>query len=96
MSKVQQLAKQIEQLTAEELSGFRRWYAEFDSDAWDQQIEADAQAGKLDRLAEKALRDHADGKSTKLRITTRPLISGRVIGRFRPSFENWPTSALRL
>jgi hypothetical protein len=66
MSKVQQLEKQIEQLTPEELAEFRRWYAEFDAQVWDRQLEADAKAGRLDALAQKALRHHAAGKSTKL------------------------------
>jgi len=34
--------------------------------AWDQQIEADAKAGKLDALADEALADHRAGRSRKL------------------------------
>lgn len=48
----------IKQLSAEELIKFRQWYAEFDADLWDAQIEADAAAGKLDALAEEALTDY--------------------------------------
>jgi hypothetical protein len=66
MSKVKELEKQIEQLSAAELAEFRRWYAEFDAQVWDRQFEADVNAGKLDALAEKALHDHAAGKSTEL------------------------------
>ena len=66
MSKVKELEKQIEQLSAAELAEFRRWYAEFDAQVWDRQFEADVKAGRLDALAEKALRDHAAGKSTEL------------------------------
>lgn len=42
----------VEQLSQAELAKFRRWFAQFDADAWDAQIEADAVAGKLDALAE--------------------------------------------
>ena len=66
MSKTKELEKQIEQLSPTELAEFRRWYAEFDAQVWDRQFEADVKAGKLDALAEKALRDHAAGKSTEL------------------------------
>jgi hypothetical protein len=66
MSKVKELEKQVEQLSPAELAEFRRWYAEFDAQAWDRKFEADVKAGKLDALAEKALRDHAAGKSTEL------------------------------
>jgi hypothetical protein len=60
------LEKQIELLSAEELAEFRRWYAEFAAQVWDRQFEADVKAGKLDALAEKALREHAAGQSTEL------------------------------
>jgi hypothetical protein len=66
MSKVKELERQVEQLSPAELAEFRRWYAEFDAQIWDRQFEADVKAGKLDALAEKALRDHAAGKSTEL------------------------------
>jgi hypothetical protein len=33
---------------------------------WGRQIEADAQTGELDALAERALQAHAEGRSTKL------------------------------
>ncbi len=52
-------------MSADELAAFRRWFAEFDAEAWDRQIEADVPAGK-DATAEQALRDHASGRSTKL------------------------------
>jgi len=39
---------------------------ELDADAWDRQLEADVRDGKLDALARRALRDHAEGKTTKL------------------------------
>jgi hypothetical protein len=66
MSKIENIEKQIEQLSPEELAEFRRWFAEFDAYLWDRQFEADVGAGKLDALAEKALRAHAAGQSTKL------------------------------
>ncbi len=66
MSKVQDLERQVEQLSDAELAEFRRWYAEFDAQVWDRQFEPDMKAGKLDALAAKALREHAAGESTKL------------------------------
>ena len=66
MSKVEQLEQQIQALSSEELAQFRAWFAEFDWSMWDRELERDAAGGKLDALAEKALRDHASGKSTPL------------------------------
>ena len=34
--------------------------------AWDRQIKAEADAGKLDQLAEEALRDYREGKCIRL------------------------------
>ncbi len=63
MSKVEAIEQQIEQLSPSELAAFRRWYAAFDAEGWDRQFEADVKAGRLDVLADKALRAHASGQS---------------------------------
>jgi len=66
MSKVEQLERQIRSLSERELAEFRAWFQEFDWAMWDRQLERDIANGKLDELAEKALRDHASGKTTSL------------------------------
>jgi hypothetical protein len=63
MTHVERLEREIAALSQEELAEFRRWYAEFDAAAWDRQIEADAAAGALDRLADEALAEHRAGRS---------------------------------
>lgn len=66
MDKLEQLEEQVENLSEEELAQFRAWFLEFDWQMWDRQLERDIASGKLDGLADKALRDHASGKSTRL------------------------------
>lgn len=66
MSKIEIIEDQIKGLSREELARFREWFAAFDGEFWDRQFEADVQAGKLDGLAETALRNHRSGQSTKL------------------------------
>jgi len=66
MSRVEKIENQIKELSQDELTALREWFAAFDGDAWDRQMEADISAGKLDNLAERALRDHEAGRSTKL------------------------------
>ena len=61
MSKLEAVEKKVSGLSAKELAEFRRWFAEFDAAAWDRQIERDVKAGKLDALADEALRAHAAG-----------------------------------
>jgi hypothetical protein len=66
MSRVDKIEGQVKELSAEELQVFRVWFASYDAEVWDGQFEADVKAGKLDKFAERALRDHAAGRSTKL------------------------------
>jgi hypothetical protein len=66
MSEVEQIENQIKKLSPEELARFRAWFAEFDAQAWDRQIEADAKAGKLNRLIEESQAEHKAGKSRPL------------------------------
>jgi hypothetical protein len=63
MSRVETLEREIEKLSAEELAAFREWFANYDSGAWDRQMEADVRAGKLDRLAAEALAEHERGET---------------------------------
>ena len=66
ISRVENVDSQIRDLSSEELRALRVWFAEYDAEAWDRQLEADVSAGRLDHLAEQALRDHEAGLSTKL------------------------------
>ena len=66
MSKIESIEEQIKALSADELAQLRAWFLEFDWALWDQQLERDVAAGKLNALAEKALLDHAAGKTTPL------------------------------
>jgi hypothetical protein len=59
MARVEDIEKQLRELSAEELTEFREWFARFDAEGWDRQLQADVEAGKLDALAERALRAHA-------------------------------------
>jgi len=66
MSRVEQLEQQIAELDPSELQALRSWFAQFDAEVWDRQIEADARSGKLSRLVERAVQDHQAGHSTEL------------------------------
>ncbi|MEK6209264.1 MAG: hypothetical protein AABM64_02655 [Pseudomonadota bacterium] len=66
MSEVEQIENRIKNLSPEELTKLRAWFAEFDAQTWDRQIEADSEAGKLDRFIEESLAEHKAGKSRPL------------------------------
>jgi hypothetical protein len=57
MSTVKEIEQAISRLSEDELAAFRRWFAEFDPEAWDRQLEQDVAAGRLDALAEEAMKD---------------------------------------
>jgi hypothetical protein len=66
MSRVENIEDQVKSLNSEELRLFREWFAGFDAELWDAQIESDAKNGKLRSLAERAVRDHQSGRSSLL------------------------------
>ncbi|MBI4984782.1 MAG: hypothetical protein HZC24_05420 [Rhodocyclales bacterium] len=66
MSAVEAIEVAIRELPPNDLAEFRRWFAEFDAAAWDKQIEADAAAGKLDRLAAEAVAEYGAGQAREL------------------------------
>ena len=66
MGKVEKIEREIQDLSPEEMSELREWFAAFDAEAWDRQFEADVRAGKLDGLADQALKAHASGRTSKL------------------------------
>ena len=66
MSRVEQVEEAIQALDPEELSEFRAWFAEYDWGLWDQRLERDATTGRLDHLADEALREHTAGNTTPL------------------------------
>jgi len=66
MSTVQQIEQAVRGLAPEDLVAFRTWFADFDAESWDRQLQDDAAAGRLDRLAGEALRDLREGRCTDL------------------------------
>jgi hypothetical protein len=66
MKTLQEIESAIAQLPPEEFARLREWVLARDAEAWDAQLEKDIQAGKLDQLAEEAIRAHRAGQSSEL------------------------------
>ena len=62
MSTIREIEDAIRKLPDDELTVFRAWFAEFDAAAWDRQFEQDVAKGRLDLLADEALRDAREGR----------------------------------
>ena len=64
MGTVKDIQTAIAGLPHNEYLLLRQWFEEFDAQIWDEQIEEDIRAGKLDRFAEEAIEDfHKGGKT---------------------------------
>jgi hypothetical protein len=66
MTTLEEIEKAVTNLTPEQLARFRAWFEEFQERAFDAQIERDAKAGKLDKMAEEAIRAHREGRTREL------------------------------
>jgi len=66
MTTIEDIEKAVEQLAPSELARFRAWFEEFEARHFDEVLERDARAGKLDALAEDALAAHRAGHSREL------------------------------
>lgn len=63
---IEKLEREVQRLDRTELSTFREWFYEYDSEAWDRQLEDDVKSGKLDALGDAALAAHKSGKTKEL------------------------------
>lgn len=66
MTKVEDIAQAIAQLSQEDLAKLRAWFENFDARCFDESIERDAKAGRLDELAAEALADYKAGRTSEL------------------------------
>ena len=64
MTTVTEISGAVKRLPKRDLARFRKWFAEYDAAVWDQQIESDADAGKLEAVIREAQRDHRAGRTT--------------------------------
>jgi hypothetical protein len=62
MTKIEDIEKAVEHLSPEDLAKFREWFEEFEARLFDDKIERDAKAGKLDKLIAEARANHAAGR----------------------------------
>jgi hypothetical protein len=62
VSSVEAIQAAIASLAPEEYARLREWFIERDWEQWDRQIEADAQAGKLDFLIAEAMVEKVQGQ----------------------------------
>ncbi len=63
---VEKLERAVRKLPPRKLVEFSRWFEQYRSGQWDEQIESDAKAGRLDKHIEKAREQYRNGKTQAL------------------------------
>jgi hypothetical protein len=66
MTTVEAIKRAIADLTEDERRALRSWYEQFDAEQWDTQIEQDIADGRLDSLADEAIRAFQRSQATEL------------------------------
>ncbi len=63
LTTLEDIEKALSELTPDQLAEFRAWFEAFDAARFDERIERDAKAGRLDTLAEQAFADFRAGRA---------------------------------
>jgi hypothetical protein len=63
---IEDLEKAVSKLPADQFAKFRDWFEALDAARFDDSIERDAKAGRLDRLAEQALAEFRQGRAGEI------------------------------
>jgi BioD-like phosphotransacetylase family protein len=63
---VKEIEKAITQLSTEELAELAAWFADYQAEVWDKQIERDLDAGRLDALLKEVDEEYEAGKAGPL------------------------------
>jgi hypothetical protein len=66
MTTVEEIEKAVSKLSPEQLAKFRAWFEDYDARRFDEKIERDAESGKLDQVAEAAVRAYRKGLAREL------------------------------
>jgi hypothetical protein len=63
---IKEIESAIAQLPSTELAEFAKWFEEFQAQAWDEQLEQDVKAGRLDALLKEVEQDFEQGQCKPL------------------------------
>jgi hypothetical protein len=63
---VEDLETAVAQLSPEQFARFSVWFAEYQAELWDRQLEADQRSGRLTKVLDRVRDDIAAGRSKPL------------------------------
>jgi predicted transcriptional regulator len=74
VSTVQEIKDAVSKLSREELAAFRKWFIEFDWEAWDKEIEEDSAAGRFEAVIREVDEDIRAGRLTDLPMPAKAMV----------------------
>ena len=66
MTNLEKIEKDVESLSPADLASFREWFHAFDAALWDQQLEAEVNSGKLERLRQEAVSEQKGQRTREI------------------------------
>ena len=66
MSIVKEIEEAITQLSPDDYKSFRVWFEEFENQQWVSEFEKDVESGRLDSIAQEALKEYEAGNCSDL------------------------------
>lgn len=66
MSTVSEIENAVQNLSPQDMRTFREWFLDHDAVTWDKQFAEDVSTGRLDALADEALKDLREGRCKEL------------------------------
>lgn len=66
MSTVEEITSAITQLPVDEVGRLQAWLEEYAEQLWDERIEGDEKAGRLDARIDRAIEEHRAGRTRPL------------------------------
>jgi len=66
MTTLNEIEQAVQSLSPEQLAAFRDWFARYEAQCWDDDFESDVKTGRLDSLAEQAIKDLQNGNCSEL------------------------------
>lgn len=65
MNGLKEIESAVRHLPPNDLANFRAWFAAYDAEIWDLQLDDDISSGRLDALAKEAIDDNRNGNTTE-------------------------------
>ena len=71
---IKEIEQAVSKLSRDELAAFRKWFIEFDWEAWDREIEEDVASGRLDAVIQEVDDDIRAGRVSDLPLPAKTLV----------------------